>query len=136
LLLIYNYSKMPSAVREATPSEKEKIVQKLITYVENHYMEELSMDRLAGALHLNKHYLARTFREITGVTVFNYLFQRRINEAKILFLLERDASVTEICYRVGFKSLPHFCRLFKQMVNETPEHFRRSLEDVPKAKVR
>lgn len=127
LLLIHSFYKLPSPASQTLPSEKEQNVQKLITFVESHFTEDMNMDRLADAVHLNKHYLARTFREITGVTIFNYLYQRRINEAKMLFLLEREATVTEVCYRVGFKSLPHFCRLFKQMVGTTPEHFRRSL---------
>lgn len=73
---------------------------------------------------MSKYHLAKVFKEMTGVTIFKYLYQRRINQAKIEFLLS-TASVTEICYQVGFNYPSHFTKVFKQLTGLTPEQYKR-----------
>lgn len=106
-------------------SEKEQHVQNALTYIEKHYMTELCLDQLEESLHINKYYLVRIFREITGMTMFHYIYKRRINQAKIMFLLEPDKSVTDICYAIGFKNHSHFSKVFKQWEGRTPDQYRR-----------
>lgn len=125
LLEIYDIGQKPQGRGQDVSSEKEQTVQKAISYLEEHYVDDVHLDDLGEHLHLNKHYLARTFRDITGVTIFTYLYRRRVNQAKIKFLLERELSVTDVCFQVGFKNLSHFSRVFKQQVGQTPEQFRR-----------
>ncbi|MCJ8013506.1 AraC family transcriptional regulator [Paenibacillus sp. KQZ6P-2] len=110
------------------PSEKEQHVQNALTYIEKHYMSDICLDHLEEALHINKHYLARIFHEITGMTLFHYIYKRRINQAKILFLLEPEKSVTDICYATGFKNHSHFSKVFKQWEGKTPNNYRRMVK--------
>ncbi|NRF95978.1 helix-turn-helix transcriptional regulator [Paenibacillus frigoriresistens] len=112
----------------ALPSEKEQHVQHALTYIENHYMMDICLDQLEGYLHINKYYLVRLFREVTGMTMFQYISKRRINQAKILFLVEPGKSVTDICYLTGFKNLSHFSKVFKQLEGITPDQYRRQLK--------
>ncbi|MDF2725955.1 MAG: transcriptional regulator, AraC family [Paenibacillus sp.] len=109
-------------------SEKECHVQMVIDYLESNYSEELHLDRLARELYLSKHYLCKIFKEITGITIFNYLKSRRINQAKLLFMLNREWSVSDVSNEVGIKHLSHFSRLFKLMVGQTPEEYRRTVD--------
>lgn len=106
-------------------SEKERNVQRVIEYIENNFMGEISMQRLEENLHLSKYYLSRIFHQITGLTVFDYLYRKRVNEAKILFLLQQDISVTDVCYQVGFRQPSHFSRIFKKYTGFAPDQFRR-----------
>ncbi|MBD2845001.1 AraC family transcriptional regulator [Paenibacillus sp. IB182496] len=108
-------------------SEKLQHVQDIITFVEHRYMEDIHLDDLESALHLNRHYLAKLFKSVTGVTIFNYLFERRINQSRILMTMQPDVSLTDISYQVGFKHPAHFSRVFKKYVGETPEKYRRLL---------
>ncbi|MCZ8514996.1 hypothetical protein O9H85_21755 [Paenibacillus filicis] len=39
---------------------------------------------------MSKYYLTGIFKEVTGITIFKYLFQRRINEAKVRFLMDKS----------------------------------------------
>lgn len=105
-------------------SEKERHVQNMIDYVEKHYSEDLDLQTLESNLHLSKTYVSKIFKEVTGTTLFKYVYQRRINQAKVLFMLE-NPPVTEVCFQVGFKHLAHFSRLFKEQVGYTPEQFKK-----------
>lgn len=129
LIFVYELSKQTMREQPEFPSQKVRHVQNIITYIEQNYQHDLHLDQLASHLHLNKYYLAKIFKEVTGATIINYLQQRRVNEAKIIFLTEPDKSVTEVSYEVGFKHPAHFSRLFKQQVKCTAEQYRRSVQD-------
>ncbi|WP_433620365.1 AraC family transcriptional regulator [Paenibacillus cellulositrophicus] len=107
------------------PSEKEQHAQNALSYIEKHYMTDIRLDQLQENLHINKYYLVRIFQEVTGMTIFHYIYRRRINQAKILFLLDPEKSVTDICYETGFKNHSHFSKVFKQWEGKTPTQYRR-----------
>lgn len=108
-------------------SEKERTVQRIVSYLEKRYAEDLHLEQLQADLHVSKFYLSRLFKEVTGVTIFDFVFQRRINQAKILFLLDPGISVTDVSLQTGFKHLAHFSRVFKSQVGMTPEKYRKQL---------
>jgi AraC-like DNA-binding protein len=126
LFTLYDYCQKPLAAKPEFPSAKEHHVQSIITYIEENYQEDMHLDKMEQSLHLSKFYMVKIFKEVTGLTIFTYLYQRRINQAKVLFLLEKEKSVTEICYQTGFKHPAHFSRIFKQLVGSTPEKFRKA----------
>jgi AraC-like DNA-binding protein len=127
LFRIYGYCQKPLEVKPEFPSIKEHHVQSIITFIEANFQEDIHLEELERSLHLSKFYLVKIFKEVTGITIFTYLYQRRINQAKVLFLLEKHKSVTEICYEIGFKHPAHFSRIFKQLVGHTPEKYRKTL---------
>ncbi len=130
LHFIYDQCLQPLREQREFPSEKEKTVQDVIDLLEHTFSEDdLRMEQIQNELHLSKSYLAKIFKEVTGVTIFEYVYRKRINEAKILFLLQPGLSVTEACFRLGFKHLAHFSRLFKQHVGMSPERYKKQLKD-------
>lgn len=120
---INDESNRPSSEQSKT---KEAHVRQIVSYVGDHYGEELTLDLLAGIVNLNKYYAGKLFREITGMTVFEYIKKRRVVEARRLLILDPDRSVTDISLEVGFKQLSHFSSSFKQITGQSPEQFRRS----------
>lgn len=130
-LLHFVYERCLEPLREQRefPSEKEKTVQDVIALLETAYTEDLHMEQLQRSMHLSKSYLAKIFKEVTGVTIFEYVYRKRVNEARILFLMNPDMTVTEACFRLGFKHLAHFSRLFKQMTGLAPEQFKKQARD-------
>jgi AraC-like DNA-binding protein len=131
-MLHFIYDQCSQSLREPRqfPSEKELAVQNVIDMLEREFSEDdLHMEKLQNALHLSKSYLAKIFKEVTGVTIFEYVYRKRINEAKILFLLEPSLTVTEACFRLGFKHLAHFSRLFKQHIGMSPERYKKQLRE-------
>lgn len=113
--------------RAELPTEKEQTVQRLITFLESRYTDDLHLDALQEHMHVSKFYLSKLFKEVTGVTIFEFLYRRRINQAKIEFVLDPGKTVTDVCFQVGFKHLAHFSRMFKQQEGVTPEQFKRRL---------
>lgn len=130
LYFVYDRCLQPLSEQREFASDKEKSVQDVIAVLEERYTdEELNMERLQKELHLSKSYLAKIFKEVTGVTIFEYVYRKRVNEAKILFLLHPELAVTEVSFRLGFKHLAHFSRLFKHQVGMTPERYKKQLKN-------
>lgn len=130
LHMIYEQCLQPLREQQEFPSDKEKTVQEVIAQLEISFAEEeLHMVQLQEKLHLSKSYLSKIFKEVTGATIFEYVYRKRVNEAKILFLLHPSISVTEVCFRLGFKHLAHFSRLFKHQVGLSPERYKKQLRN-------
>lgn len=126
LCFIYEQCMLPMRNKAEASPGKEHTVQEIMSALEACYTEDLHLEQLAEQLHLTKSYLSKVFKEVTGVTIFHYVYRRRINEAKILFLLQPELPVTEVSMRLGFKHLAHFSRMFKQQTGMPPEAFKRS----------
>lgn len=91
--------------------------------------DPLSLDDLAEIAGLSPFHFARVFRSVTGVPPVEYQTSLRFVRAKEL-LLTSPASVTDICFEVGYGSLGTFSRRFKQIVGITPAEFRALPESV------
>jgi AraC-like DNA-binding protein len=125
LLFVYDCWAEELGGSAESPDLKAKRVHQVIQYIEFNYMNDLTLDRIAEHMFINKFYLVKLFKETTGLTIFEYVNKYRINKAKLLFLTDRDKSVTDVCYEVGFRQPTHFSRNFKQIVGVTPEYFRK-----------
>ena len=86
------------------------------------------LDDIAGYLNMNKYYLCRFFKEYTGLTVIDYINRKRIIAAEKLITSNKH-SITDIAIMVGFNSLTHFERTFKQFTGIAPSRYRLSLYD-------
>jgi AraC-like DNA-binding protein len=115
----------PSMLPQKGCSEPERHVQNVISYIERFYMEEITLDLLQDKLHINKFYMSKVFKDLTGKTIMKYLYNRRVNQAKVLFQEHQHLSVTETCFSVGFKHASHFTKVFKQVAGTTPELYRK-----------
>ena len=73
---------------------EDKIFEKIVSYIEDHLEEDLSLDTIAEALNYSKFYIARTFAQQTGCTVYKYIQGRRLTLAaeKLCLLYTSDAA--------------------------------------------
>src|SRR5207247_8260640 len=78
---------------------------------------------VAKAVNTSTFYFCKLFKGATGLTFTDYLARVRIEKAKTL-LLDRNRRISEIAYDVGFQSLTHFNRIFKQLVDASPSIYR------------
>lgn len=91
-------------------------------------VDPLTLDDLAETAGLSPFYFARTFRSVAGVPPGEFQAALRFERAKRL-LLTSPASVTEICFEVGYDSLGTFSSRFKRLIGIGPAQFR-ALPDI------
>ncbi|QNK59511.1 helix-turn-helix domain-containing protein [Paenibacillus sp. PAMC21692] len=97
----------------------------IMRWIEEHFAEEVTLDRIAEYVHLSKFYAARIFRDETGSSIGEYLTVRRIRQACRL-LHTTDLSVEQIGIKVGLPSTPYFIQLFKKAIGTTPLKYRKN----------
>ncbi|HTE02412.1 MAG TPA: AraC family transcriptional regulator [Mucilaginibacter sp.] len=97
-----------------------RIVQAKL-FIDSHYADAINLDSIAGSAWFSKFHFIRLFKTIYGKTPHQYLTHVRINKA--MLLLESGASVSEVCYSVGFDSITSFTGLFKRVVKQTPSGY-------------
>ena len=98
-------------------------VQQVKEYLDGHFQEKLSLESAAEQFFINKHYLARLFKEQYGVTFTAYLQQVRITHAKQL-LRFTDKKIEEIGLECGCGDLTYFSRMFKKIEGVSPREYR------------
>ena len=87
------------------------------------HTEKFSLTSLAEALHVDRSYLARTFKAVTGLTLLQYHNLVRCGAAKEL-LTRPELSISYIASSVGYVSPSHFTQIFRKIVGKTPSQYR------------
>lgn len=90
-------------------------------FIDGYFGNKITLDDLAGEAFLSKFHFIRLFKSYYGRTPYQYLTSVRIENAKRL--LKSDATVSEVCFAVGFDSITYFTGLFKKTTGLTPAAF-------------
>ncbi|WP_135549889.1 helix-turn-helix transcriptional regulator [Paenibacillus cymbidii] len=102
-------------------------ISAIVRYIGEHYGETITLSGVAGHFYLNASYVSRMFKQTTGFTFSEYVNHLRIVEAQRL-LRETGDNVIRVAERVGFDSIAHFGRVFKQIVGASPLQYRKTAE--------
>jgi AraC-like DNA-binding protein/ligand-binding sensor protein len=106
------------------------LISKAKQFIHDHITEDLSLAQVAAAVHTSVFYFCKQFSKLTGTTFTEYVSRMRVEKAKNL-LLNPNLRISEIAYEVGFQSLTHFNRVFKNVVGESPTEYRSHLPKAP-----
>lgn len=101
------------------------VAYNIMNYIEHHFTEPLTVDKIAEALFLNKNYIAHVFKEETGYSLMGYVITLRINRAK-LYLTKTDKSITAVAVESGYDDFTYFSRQFKKSTGMTPSAYRKA----------
>lgn len=112
---------------EAQPEQDKTVIQQLVSYINNHISEGVSLKVLSNMFHMNPNYISQYFKNETGMNYSAYLLMLRINKAKNL-LINSDRPVAEVAQMTGFKDYRLFSRTFKQETGLTPSQYRMKKE--------
>ena len=100
-------------------------LQKLEMFLDQHYMEPLSLEIVAGELGVGRTKLCRLAKELSGGHTLGHLIaQRRIEAAKTL-LLQNDLPISAVAEAVGISDYNYFSRVFRSVAGMTPREFRK-----------
>lgn len=99
-------------------------VQKSIDFIDQNFMNPITLEETARANGMSKFHFSRIFKDKTGMSFKEYLNMRRIHVAKKLFVTD-NLNVSEACYQVGFNDQSYFCRVFRKLEGYTPSEFKK-----------
>ena len=91
----------------------------LISYLNEHYTEQLSIDEIAQIANMSTSALHQKFRDITCMSPLQYLKKIRLHNARIL-MLERGINASDAGFKVGYTNPSQFSREFKRLFGLPP----------------
>ncbi|MBE7120973.1 AraC family transcriptional regulator [Bacillus cereus] len=126
ILLLKMMRKKAFNIEKTSTQKINKDIEFIKNYIKQHFRENISLDTLAKVSHINKYYLAHSFRKFAGVSPIEYLIQIRIRESKIL-LETTNYPISNISTITGFSSQSFFSQSFKREMNLSPSQYRNTI---------
>lgn len=96
-------------------------------YLKHNHRKKITLHDLAKKRHMNKYYLAHSFKKEMGISPIDYLNKVRINQSKLL-LETTDFKISEIAEMTGFSSQSFFSQSFKKITKQTPSKYRKEAQ--------
>jgi two-component system, response regulator YesN len=98
------------------------VVELAKRYIDEHYLEELSLNQVAERLYTSKVYLSNAYKSKYQITIGNYILQLKMNEA--VKLLKEGHKQTLIAERLGYQDATYFYKVFKKYYGCTPKDYK------------
>lgn len=125
IYLFIHFFSMPYHELEQTRSDKNKQrILELLTYVKQHYQEQITLSDAAGVLGVSNIYFTRYFKKMMNMTFMEYLDKYRLQLIQ-RDLLYTDYSIQYILDKNGFHNYKRFLKLFKKTFQCTPKEYRK-----------
>lgn len=102
---------------------------KVIGYINEHFIEDISIDSIGAAIGISKFSLSRMFSEKIGMSLRTYINSLRFEKMKALFTTT-DLTITEVCYECGFSNQRTFNRVCLNLYGKTPKEIRTELRGI------
>lgn len=100
-------------------------IQDVLTYINNHYTEELRVGELAKHFSVSDSYLSHEFARLTNRSLYEYILYRRIMLSRQKMMSEDSLNV--IAYQCGFNDYSNYLRSFTKLVGMSPSRYRKRL---------
>ncbi|MBT9777229.1 response regulator [Clostridium sp. MCC353] len=107
------------------PSSKDSVHHEILSYVREHYKEDLSLSGLSSVFGLSPNYISTLFKQKAGCNFVSYLTSLRMKEGKRL-LMETKMTIREIGISIGYNNTSFFIRSFKKAEGVTPSEYRKN----------
>ena len=123
---IQNYSNYPDLHPPYNEDSKfdQKQINKVDFYIEQNIGKSISIDSLANQLNCSKFYFLREFKKLIGITPYQYLMKKRLEEAKQRLKLQQS-DIASISLDLGFNDQSHFTHSFKKQFGMTPGQYQK-----------
>lgn len=98
---------------------EDKRVSRVLTYIDEHLDEPLTLDGISSHFYISKYYLSTLFRKNIGLSVYQYIIQKRL--ATAYNLLQNGEPALKVCLSTGFSDYSNFLKLFKRQYGMLPK---------------
>lgn len=105
---------------------KKEIIDQSIDYILEHLDENLSVKDVARHLHFSEFYFCRSFKQVTGESVYEFIKRMKMEQSAIEMKLEKNKPITEIGLNYGYSS-SNYSAAFKKHHKISPVKFRDSI---------
>ena len=106
------------------------VTKDIISYIDFHYMEELSLNFFADMFNLSKTYLSNLFKKETGSTLTDFIHHVRMRKA-ITLLNSSDLTITSIATACGYNDISYFIRIFRRTYGMSTKQYQKSVLRLP-----
>lgn len=106
-----------------TPNKNSEVIRKAMTYISANFHTVITLEAVAGYVHLHPSYFSTLFKQSTGSSFKEYLNMVRIEESKRL-LANTDFSILDVAIAAGFEDQSYFTKVFRKYTGMTPKQFR------------
>lgn len=108
---------------EASLRSRNAAVEQAKTFIDTHFSEKITQNEVAKAAFLTPGHLSKVFKKEMGISLNQYISQKRIAQAKEL-LANSDVDINEVALRSGFSSSSYFITYFRKVTGMTPKEYR------------
>lgn len=108
---------------EGSRNVDSEVINAAMTYINNHYKDDLCLEDVAEFAGFSRYYFSRSFKKQTGYSFKDYLCQKRLQAAEDL-LIRTDRPMKEVAVDSGFGSVATFNRVFREHKACTPTQYR------------
>ena len=115
-------------INEILAKEEKELLKNVKKYVDENFASDISIETLAKDFSYNRTYLSRIFKKQYGVSLKEYLMNKRLSEA--LSLILGGQKVSAACYQVGFSNPYNFSRSFKKRYGVSPANYLRGSKNI------
>lgn len=112
-----------SLMEEKESTLTDRALKRIVTYIDEHLDEELSLTTLADIGGFNASYLSRLFKQVQKKTISEYILGKRIELAKRL-LADSNERIQDVAAKIGYISAHSFARAFRNEVGIAPTEYR------------
>lgn len=121
----YSGSQICSNIVTSSDNSLPDVIKSVFQYVDENLNAKISITNIASTVNLNSVYLTRMFHQYTGLSIQQYIIEKRLSEAKRL--LRNGQSPTDVCFECGFNNYSNFSRTFTNHVKISPRQFQKKL---------
>lgn len=107
--------------RTAEPVNDTLFITQVLSFINEHYNDELSLDSIARKFFVSKYHLSHEFRREVGTSVYRYIMLKRLLNAKEL--LAKGFAPGFVYHECGFQDYANFYRAFKSEYGVSPKEF-------------
>lgn len=110
--------------------QKTQLVEQLRTvmqYIDDHLCSDLNLEELADAAHMSRSHFSALFKQLNGLSPWEYIVSRRISRAANL-LRSTSLPITRIAVDCGFNTTANFNYAFRRQTNQTPTQYRKEVQ--------
>ncbi len=109
------------SVKEETNGRLFNFIYDAKNYIDAHFLDKINIDQIATASKLSQYHFIRVFKNVFGISPYQYILKKRLEFAKMLLL--EGIEIIDITYQTGFSNPANFSKAFKMQFNKSPKNF-------------